>query len=79
MSLCYVKVDDLVNALVLKVGIDNFGTMCGGIKFLANCTGIWYHIWRKNLIPIALAIYSPILKHVEVCASIVRDTVPNYN
>jgi len=78
--LCYVKQDDLVNALVLKVGIDNSGTMCGDIiihqdKFLANCNGIW----RKSLIPISLAIYSSILKHVEVCASIVRDTGPNYN
>ena len=37
-----------------------------------------YHIWCKNFIPISLAIYSPILKHVEVCASIVRDTSRNH-
>ena len=58
--------------------------MCSGIiihrdKFLDICTGIWYHIWCKNLIPMSLAIYSPILKHVEVSSSIVRDTGTNFN
>jgi len=58
--------------------------MCGGIiihqdKFLDNCTGIWYNIWRKNLIPMSLAIYSPIHKHMEVFASIVRDTGSSQN